>query len=428
MNVTVLEDQIKHYYGSASATFPVVGTVTVPSPASNYAGQMHQIVSSAEAYLSRAIHTHHGSGKPAVVFDIDDTLLNTYDYEIANQFGFTPASNAVFVNAGAFPAVFFMPELVSFAASYGYAVFFITGRPQTQTDATVANLVSAGYAKPQDGHLFLKPATPPSYLHCANAPTCTTIEYKSGTRAHIASEGYTIMADFGDQYSDLLGGNAGHQVKIPNPDVLHPLTESRPVRPARGNGRAALRGQRGVAAAVEDERVARGSAGAGVPDPADHDLVVAAGQAVLDGALQDGEDTFDAGAACRPVPVVTDVIPGRGQPAPGEAGRQVLLLRGEHVDRERAVLPDRRQGQAGQVEADQDERRVERQRGDRVGGGAHRRTVGVDRGDHRDAGREVAHGRAELGGRDVLFCSRKPADWHHAHSCPWFGGRVSLSR
>jgi HAD superfamily, subfamily IIIB (Acid phosphatase) len=69
----------------------------------------------------------------------------------------------------------------------------------------------------QAGHLFLKPATPPSYLHCANAPTCTTIEYKSGTRAHIASLGYSIMADFGDQYSDLLGGNAGHQVKIPNP-------------------------------------------------------------------------------------------------------------------------------------------------------------------------------------------------------------------
>jgi predicted secreted acid phosphatase len=217
MNVTVLEDQIKHYYGSASATFPTVGAVTVPSPDSNYAKQMHQIVDNAESYLGWAIHQHHGSGKPAVVFDIDDTLLNTYDYEIANQFGFTSASNAVFVNAGAFPAVFFMPALVSFAASHGYAVFFITGRPQAQTDATVANLVSAGYAKPDAGHLFLKPPTPPSYLHCANAPTCTTIEYKSGTRAHIASEGFSIMADFGDQYSDLLGGNAGHQVKIPNP-------------------------------------------------------------------------------------------------------------------------------------------------------------------------------------------------------------------
>jgi putative acid phosphatase of HAD superfamily subfamily IIIB len=217
MNVNVLEDQIEHYYGSASATFPVVGTVTVPSPTSNYAKQMKQIVASAESYLGWAIHQHHGSGKPAVVFDIDDTLLNTYDYTLAEQFGFTSASNAIWVNAGAFPAVFYMPALVSFASSHGYAVFFITGRPQTQTDATVANLVSAGYAKPADGHLFLKPATPPSYLHCANAPTCTTIEYKSGTRAHIASEGYSIVADFGDQYSDLLGGNAGHQVKIPNP-------------------------------------------------------------------------------------------------------------------------------------------------------------------------------------------------------------------
>ena len=32
-----------------------------------------------------------------------------------------------------------------------------------------------------------------------------------------ASEGYSIMADFGDQYSDLLGGDAGYQVKLPNP-------------------------------------------------------------------------------------------------------------------------------------------------------------------------------------------------------------------
>ena len=47
--------------------------------------------------------------------------------------------------------------------------------------------------------------------------SCTTIEYKSGTRKHISSEDYKIVADFGDQYSDLLGGDAGHQVKIPDP-------------------------------------------------------------------------------------------------------------------------------------------------------------------------------------------------------------------
>jgi hypothetical protein len=37
------------------------------------------------------------------------------------------------------------------------------------------------------------------------------------TRIHISSLGYSSVADFGDQYSDLLGGDAGHQVKIPNP-------------------------------------------------------------------------------------------------------------------------------------------------------------------------------------------------------------------
>jgi len=64
---------------------------------------------------------------------------------------------------------------------------------------------------------ILKPPAPPSYLHCKAAPTCTTIEYKSGTRKYISSLGNTIVADFGDQYSDLLGGDAGHQVKLPNP-------------------------------------------------------------------------------------------------------------------------------------------------------------------------------------------------------------------
>jgi hypothetical protein len=187
MNVTVLEDQIKHYYGSASATFPVVGTVTVPSPDSNYAKQMQRIVANAEAYLAGAIHHQHGKGKPAVVFDIDDTLLNTYDYEIANQFGFTPASNAVFVNAAAFPAVFYMPQLVSFAASHGYAVFFITGRPQTQTDPTVTNLTNAGYPTPQAGHLFLKPATAVS--RATSSPTSARSPSRRGSASRSGAKG-----------------------------------------------------------------------------------------------------------------------------------------------------------------------------------------------------------------------------------------------
>jgi predicted secreted acid phosphatase len=217
MNVNVLEDQIEHYYGSASATYPTVGTVTIPAADSNYAKQMNQIVTGAEGYLAAAARSYHGAGKPAVVFDIDDTLLNTYDYTLAEQFGYTSASNLIWIDNAAFPAVFYMPQLVTFAADHGYAVFYITGRPQSQTAATITDLTSAGYAAPPSGHLFLKPSTPPTYLTCAKAPSCTTIEYKSGTRKYISSQGYSIIADFGDQYSDLLGGDAGHQVKIPNP-------------------------------------------------------------------------------------------------------------------------------------------------------------------------------------------------------------------
>jgi predicted secreted acid phosphatase len=217
LNVNVLEDQVEHYYGSASATFPGVGAVTVSSSTSNYAKQMKQIVTAAEAYLAKCAASYHGKGKPAVVFDIDDTLLSTYDYTLAEQFGYTSASNQVWIDDAAFPAVFYMPQLVAFAAKHGYSIYYITGRPQSQTAATIKDLTSAGYAAPAAGHLFLKPATPPSYLHCAAAPTCTTVEYKSGTRKYISSLGNTIVADFGDQYSDLLGGDAGHQVKLPDP-------------------------------------------------------------------------------------------------------------------------------------------------------------------------------------------------------------------
>jgi hypothetical protein len=63
-------------------------------------------------------------------------------------------------------------------------------------------------------HLFLK-SLPQPYLSCGT--TCTTIQYKSGTRAYIESEGYDIVANFGDQFSDLSGGHADKAFKLPNP-------------------------------------------------------------------------------------------------------------------------------------------------------------------------------------------------------------------
>jgi HAD superfamily, subfamily IIIB (Acid phosphatase) len=226
-NITLVEDQIEAYYGNVDvhvkASNPIFrftgDTEHLPSPKSNYAKQMHGIEAGAMTYL-RA-QSSHPTAKPAVVFDIDDTLLNTYNYGVALQFGFTSASNGVFVDNEAFPAVFGMPALVNWAGSHGYTVFFITGRPDTQRRPTAGNLSKVGIKVP-DGtdRLFLKSATPPSYLSCGTS--CSTIQYKSGTRRHIESMGYHIVASFGDQFSDLKGGFAQRTFKLPNPMYFLP--------------------------------------------------------------------------------------------------------------------------------------------------------------------------------------------------------------
>ena len=86
---------------------------------------------------------------------------------------------------------------------------------------TRVGLTAVGYAPAPDAdHLFLKPASPPAYLTCGTS--CTTIQYKSLTREHIASLGFRILADVGDQLSDLKGGFSGRTVKMPNPMYFIP--------------------------------------------------------------------------------------------------------------------------------------------------------------------------------------------------------------
>jgi hypothetical protein len=117
--------------------------------------------------------------------------------------------------------------------------FGLTGRGEAQEAATLGNLTSdgigvdAGYPQPttliggEDG-LFTKPTVAhyPPYLQaaCAGDPngSCTTIHYKSATRAHIESLGYEIVANFGDQFSDLEGGHADRTFKMPNPNYFLP--------------------------------------------------------------------------------------------------------------------------------------------------------------------------------------------------------------
>ena len=167
--------------------------------------------------------------KPAVVLDADDTTLWTYDMEVADmKFVFNPTRQDYWVQNKLFPATPGMPSLVAAASGAGCTVVGLTGRNTGQKAATLANLHEQGYPQFTDELYFTKWRSgeqPPSYMQgkCVAYPTCTTIEYKSATRAHVEDDlGYDVVANFGDQWSDLKGGHADHVVKLPNPTYYLP--------------------------------------------------------------------------------------------------------------------------------------------------------------------------------------------------------------
>ncbi|MFC5905964.1 HAD family acid phosphatase [Streptacidiphilus monticola] len=220
-NMTDEVNQIKAYYGD---TVDANGEHWASS-SSNYAIQVYGIEAKAEKYLAQKIKHDH-SGRRAIVLDVDDTALSTYNYELETTFVYNAASNAQYIATKNFPAVFGMNDLANWAKAQGYTVFYITGRPESQRADTVRQLSSQGFPDADDAHLFLKnKANPPAYLsNCATPTTwtCSTVDYKSGTRAHLEALGYTITANFGDQFSDLNGGYSEQTYKLPNPMYFLP--------------------------------------------------------------------------------------------------------------------------------------------------------------------------------------------------------------
>ncbi|KUM81850.1 HAD family acid phosphatase [Streptomyces curacoi] len=219
-NIGLLVKDIDSYYGT---TLDANG-VYQASPDSPYAKDLARIDADAKKYIDKAARKAlHKGEKPAVVFDIDDTLLLSLDYEKKTNYTYNSATWAEYVNRADRPAVFGSPELVRYAESKGVEVFYNSGLAESQRSAAVENLKKAGAEVNLDAdHMFLKDkANPPAYLaDCATPGTwnCTTVQYKSGTRQHIEDDlGYEIIANFGDQYSDLEGGHADRTYKLPNP-------------------------------------------------------------------------------------------------------------------------------------------------------------------------------------------------------------------
>jgi HAD superfamily, subfamily IIIB (Acid phosphatase) len=145
--------------------------------------------------------------KPALVLDIDETSLSNYTGLVAT--GFTQVGNVINPVTATGKAIKPTLALYQRARSKGVAVFFITGRPPQIAGITALNLVNEGYDKGWDG-LSTKPVD------------ATTEQFKSSTRAAIEGRGYEIVANVGDQESDLDGGHADRAFKLPNPFYFIP--------------------------------------------------------------------------------------------------------------------------------------------------------------------------------------------------------------
>ena len=123
-----------------------------------------------------------------------------------------------------------MVDLVNQVGAAGCTIVGLTGRNDAQKDATLGNLAKVGYqgfTAPALLHQVVTGTVPsqrPSLdITRATDGVCTTIEYKSPTRKHVVEDlGYDVVANLGDQFSDLIGGYADQQVKLPNPTYYLP--------------------------------------------------------------------------------------------------------------------------------------------------------------------------------------------------------------
>jgi predicted secreted acid phosphatase len=162
---------------SPSATLPGYST---------WIADVTAVTTQASSYLSTRLPDK--TIKPAIVLDIDNTSLESeYKGGII-----TPATAPVLAIANQ-------------AHAAGAAVIFVTARPEIIKALTKENLKQVGY--PNDG-MYLR----------------TTFDFssdqtlKTNVRIKIEKAGYTIVANIGNNTTDLDGGHAERTFKLPDYD------------------------------------------------------------------------------------------------------------------------------------------------------------------------------------------------------------------
>jgi predicted secreted acid phosphatase len=161
------------------------------------------VVKKAKAKLKKDLVNDRAAPAPALVLDIDETsvfnapCLEPIDWNLSGLT--TCAENG----QGAVTPVL---ALYKYARKQQVRVVMISGRLQALADVTTQELRRLGCSSG-----FQLVLMPPDYTQSSVIP------YKSAARAMVERHGYTILANVGDQRSDLAGGHSLRRHKLPNP-------------------------------------------------------------------------------------------------------------------------------------------------------------------------------------------------------------------
>ncbi len=170
-----------------------------------YARDLNAAALRANKYLAKRLSKPAKPGeKRAIVLDIDETTLSNLEHMKAQDFGYIPAVWQRWVASGQAKAIVPVQVGYDMAVHANIAVFFVTARKESDRPGTERNLREVGYETWTK--IYFMPDEPqPVRL------------YKTGIRRQLVAEGYTIIANIGDQESDLSGGYAERTFKLPNP-------------------------------------------------------------------------------------------------------------------------------------------------------------------------------------------------------------------
>ena len=97
-NIDVLRQQIRNYYGDPLGTGDVRPRQQLRQGGSSVAAKGSRFLASAGQAVAQ-----DAAATKAIVLDVDDTTLATWNYEIFSNWAFNPATNATYVTEPALP-------------------------------------------------------------------------------------------------------------------------------------------------------------------------------------------------------------------------------------------------------------------------------------------------------------------------------------